>query len=167
MRPVNLIHVDSELEATLGRGAGDFEARYGAKLPGDGELLREVVRQSLAYFSSADDEPVWSGFLAVDEPSGEVIGSCSFKGPPAPDGTVEIAYFTFPGFERRGFGTAMAAKLVEIALTSSTVIAVIAHTLPERNASTRILEKIGMRLVGEVIDPEDGTVWRWELPTGR
>lgn len=167
MRPVSLIHVDSELEATLGGNAGDFEARYRAKLPGDGELVRAVVRQSLAFFPSADDEPVWSGFLAADELSGEVIGSCSFKGPPAPDGTVEIAYFTFPDFERRGFGTAMAAKLIEIALTSSAVCAVIAHTLPEHNASTRILEKVGMRLVGEVVDPEDGTVWRWELPTGR
>jgi RimJ/RimL family protein N-acetyltransferase len=167
MRPVNLIHVDSMLESALARGADEFEARYRARLGGDGELVREVVRQSLALFPSADDEPVWSGFLAVDELSRDVVGSCAFKGPPSANGSVEIAYFTFPGFERRGFGTAMAAKLIEIALTSSTVRAVIAHTLPERNASARILEKVGMRLVGEVLDPDDGTVWRWELPTGR
>ena len=37
-----------------------------------------------------------------------------------------------------------------------------AHTLAERNASTRVLEKCGFGLVGEVVDPEDGPVWRWE-----
>jgi hypothetical protein len=31
-----------------------------------------------------------------------------------------------------------------------------------RNASTRILERIGMTLIGEVVDPDDGLVWRWE-----
>ncbi|MGH7631966.1 MAG: hypothetical protein ACREOF_21740 [Gemmatimonadales bacterium] len=31
-----------------------------------------------------------------------------------------------------------------------------------RNASARVLEKLGFRRLGEVIDPEDGPVWRWE-----
>jgi RimJ/RimL family protein N-acetyltransferase len=37
-----------------------------------------------------------------------------------------------------------------------------AHTMPEQNASTRVLEKCGFRWLGEVVDPEDGAVWRWE-----
>jgi hypothetical protein len=38
---------------------------------------------------------------------------------------------------------------------------VIAHTAAERNASTRILEKIGMKLAAA--EEEDGmAVWRWE-----
>ena len=36
------------------------------------------------------------------------------------------------------------------------------HTLPEPNASTRILEKTGFKRAGETIDPESGPVWRWE-----
>ena len=32
----------------------------------------------------------------------------------------------------------------------------------EANASTRVLTKCGFRHVGEVMDPEDGLVWRWE-----
>jgi RimJ/RimL family protein N-acetyltransferase len=32
------------------------------------------------------------------------------------------------------------------------------------NASARVLAKCGFRRVGEVIDPEDGLVWRWEKP---
>ncbi len=76
---------------------------------------------------------------------------------------VEIAYFTYPDFESRGHATAMAAELIALALSSDEVAGVIAHTLPEKNASTRVLEKNGMKLVGEVHDPEDGPVWRWEF----
>lgn len=38
------------------------------------------------------------------------------------------------------------------------------QTLPEENASTSILKKLGFRLVGTVEHPEDGPVWEWELP---
>ena len=43
-----------------------------------------------------------------------------------------------------------------------TVQRVIAHTLPNTNSSTRVLEKVSMNFVGEVIDPGDGRVWQWE-----
>jgi RimJ/RimL family protein N-acetyltransferase len=76
---------------------------------------------------------------------------------------VEIAYSTVPGFEGLGVATEMAAELARIALQSPAVRCVIAHTLPEENASGRVLQKVGMTKVGEVIDPEDGKVWRWEM----
>jgi hypothetical protein len=55
----------------------------------------------------------------------------------------------------------MARFLVERATTLPGVTAVIAYTAAERNASTRILEKIGMKLAAA--EEEDGmAVWRWE-----
>jgi RimJ/RimL family protein N-acetyltransferase len=38
----------------------------------------------------------------------------------------------------------------------------LAHPLPAANASTRVLGKCGFEPKGEVIDSEDGRVWRWE-----
>ncbi len=38
-----------------------------------------------------------------------------------------------------------------------------AQTLPEKNASTRILEKLGFSFMGPVQHPEDGEVWEWRL----
>jgi RimJ/RimL family protein N-acetyltransferase len=110
------------------------------------------------------DELHWEGYFAVDEATREFVGSCAFKSPPTPDGTVEIAYFVYPAFEGRGYATEMARKLIALAARSGHVRQVIAHTLPERNASTRVLTKAGMTFVGEVMDPEDGRVWRWERP---
>ena len=39
---------------------------------------------------------------------------------------------------------------------------VIAHTAPTANASTRVLAKCGFEFRGDVVDPDDGLVWRWE-----
>jgi RimJ/RimL family protein N-acetyltransferase len=76
---------------------------------------------------------------------------------------VEIAYFTFPHREGRGIATAMVRELTERALQY--VSLVIAHTLPLENASCKILRRCGFERAGEMIDPEDGLVWRWQYPT--
>ena len=90
-----------------------------------------------------------------------VIGTCGFTHGPEADGTVEIAYFTFPEYEGRGYAKAMASELLTRALQSSNVRDVIAHTLPEHNASTRILESVGLQHVGDADDADVGKVWRW------
>ena len=67
-----------------------------------------------------------------------------------------------PEFEGQGFATEMAEALVARAFASDEVQVVRAHTLPEANASTRVLCKNGFSKVGETVDPEDGLVWRWQ-----
>jgi [ribosomal protein S5]-alanine N-acetyltransferase len=66
--------------------------------------------------------------------------------------------------DRGPFGSLPTQALVEFAAADQGVRIVRAHTLPERNASTRVLEKCGFEFTGEVVDPEDGPVWRWERP---
>ena len=132
---------------------------------GDWPRLANAVQRVLKgtpLTPSPDSPPErWGGYYAVDEDTHEVVGSCAFKTPPTAEGTVEIAYFTYPPFEGRGYATEMARKLVDLATQAGTVGSVIAHTLPEPSASTRVLEKAGLELVAEVTDPEDGPVWRW------
>ena len=36
-------------------------------------------------------------------------------------------------------------------------------TLAELNASTTVLQRCGMTKVGELVDPDDGPIWRWEV----
>lgn len=75
---------------------------------------------------------------------------------------VEIAYGIVPDFEGRGYATEAAALLVRFASENSEVRLIRAHTLPTKNASTRVLTKNGFKYIGEVVDPDDGLVWRWE-----
>jgi [ribosomal protein S5]-alanine N-acetyltransferase len=160
---IGLISIDAEVVQALDRGPAFFEARYHARVGEVANLALEVAKQTMTMLESSPREIIWGGYLAADEDTASVIGCCGFKGAPTPEGTVEVAYFTFPGFEGRGYATAMAESLVQLAISSASVRRIRAHTLPERNASARILEKIGMLFVGEVTDPVDGNVWRWEL----
>jgi hypothetical protein len=80
----------------------------------------------------------WAGHLSFDIKTKNIVGTCAFKGPPG-DGIVEIAQ------------------------NSGGVREVIAHTLPEENASTKILRDNRFSFVGDVVDPDDGKVWLWKL----
>jgi [ribosomal protein S5]-alanine N-acetyltransferase len=127
---------------------------------GDPQPARELLEQTLGLLTRDPRPEPWGCYLAVvDE---ETVGTCAFKAAPDDDGIVEIAYMTFPAFEGRGHATAMAGKLVEVARSGGATMA-IAHSLPEENASTRALRRNHFIHAGEVIDPEDGLVWRWEM----
>jgi RimJ/RimL family protein N-acetyltransferase len=128
------------------------------------DLVQVVARQTRSFVERSGIAAPWGGYLAVDPTTRTVVGTCAFKGPPDARGEVEVAYFTFPTHEGRGYATAMAGALRDCAAGSTGVKRVRAHTLPERNASVRILEKLGFRWEGEVQDPEDGPVWRWVWP---
>ena len=160
MTEITLLPIDPSMAEALSLGPDVFRQHYGAALGDSAEAVRDVVAQTLSMPAAT---PPWGGYLAVQEESDLVIGTCAFTGSPAENGVVEIAYFTFPEFERRGVASAMAGKLLEVAWERPEVSAVIAHTLPEENASTRILQRLGFRLSGEAMDPDAGRVWRWSI----
>jgi RimJ/RimL family protein N-acetyltransferase len=125
----------------------------------------EVSSDWLARLEESSGADPWRyGFFVVDRTGRSVIGMACFKGPPDIAGVVEIAYAIVPTSEGRGYATEAAGALVEFAFASERVRLVRAHTLPTSNASTRVLQKCGFRHVGDVSDPEDGPVWRWERP---
>lgn len=163
MTQIQLLRFDPALEQTLANSAEYMQALAEDNWAQVADLVHQVIGRTLVVTPVSVNELQWGGYFVVDEGTREVVGSCAFKAPPSEEGTVEIAYFTYPGFEGRGYATAMARKLIALASTSAAVRQIVAHTLPETNASTRVLEKVGMRLVGEVNDPEDGRVWRWQV----
>jgi len=123
-------------------------------------------------------DPWVHGFALVLREAGAVVGSVGFKGPPDADGVVEVAYGVVPAQRGRGIATEAAASAVAYAqkeewaggavhpppmqrtagrppLIGERVRLVRAHTLPERNASTRVLEKCGLARV--IHEPRDRT----------
>jgi RimJ/RimL family protein N-acetyltransferase len=138
-----------------GEGLGEFCSA--------GENLDEVSPAWMEQLRAARGADPWRHGFAVVEREGDcVVGSVGFKGPPDGEGMVEIAYGIVPGREGRGYATEAAAACATFAFADERVNVVRAHTLPENNASTRVLAKCGFARLGEVIDPEDGLVWRWE-----
>jgi RimJ/RimL family protein N-acetyltransferase len=153
LRPASLRDLEPPSEALAAGLAHGF-----ASLEAGLETARDVLRQ----FESGGAAPPWSAYWGWESGDDAPAGVCGFKGAPAADGSVEIAYFTFPQLEGRGVAGAMAAGLLAVARRGG-ASAVAAHTLPERNASCAILEKHGFRFLGETEDPEDGPVWGWRL----
>ena len=139
-----------------------FPIQRGGVLPEGVGPLPEEVNGALAatsgLYESAGFVPPWICYVAVA--SGKVVGTCGFKAAPS-QGRVEIAYFTFPGYEGKGIATQMARQLVSMALDTDSDVIVAAQTLPGRNASHRVLEKVGFTCVGPLEHPEDGTVLEW------
>lgn len=127
------------------------------------EEQAEVSPAWLARLEASNTPDPWiHGFHLVDDKTGAAVGQCGFKGPPDGNGVVEIAYGIKPEYRGQGYATEAAAALANYAFSQIGVRLVRAHTLPEPNASTRVLTKSGFTRIGEVIDPEDGLVWRWE-----
>ena len=112
--------------------------------------------------STAAGDPWSLSFTVVDRATGSTVGGCAFKGPPDADGMVEVAYGTDERHRGRGYATEAAGALVRFAFASGRVRIVRAHCKPDNVASARVLAKCGFTPVGEVVDPEDGLVRRWE-----
>jgi RimJ/RimL family protein N-acetyltransferase len=105
----------------------------------------------------------WLPYLIVCQPEQALVGFGGFKSAPTPDRTVEIGYSVAPSYQNRGIATAAARQLIDLAFATGKVDCVLAHTLAELNASTRVLQKCGLTQVAEILDPEDGKLWRWEI----
>jgi ribosomal-protein-alanine N-acetyltransferase len=145
-----------------------------AALAGDDELARALGVRVVAGWATfayalthvrnavAADPSVaeWGSrfFVAGDPP--ELVGWGGFKGPPGDEGTIEVGYEIAESRQGRGLATEAVTAMLVHAFAQPGVTVAIAHTLPEHNASTRVLEKSGFARDGET--SEDGqTVWRW------
>ncbi len=127
----------------------------------------EVSPKWLEQLRNARGPDPWTfGFAVVLPMVAQVIGSAGFKGPPDADGMVEAAYGIVPAWQGKGCATAALGRLIAFASGDDRVRLLRAHTLPENNASIRVLTKTGFTKLGEVVDPEDGRVWRWERSPG-
>jgi len=122
-------------------------------------LCDESLKMCIEFYEKVGFILPWICYYV--EENGEIIGNAAFKGQPI-NNTVEIAYGTMENHRQQGVGTRICKQLVELSLTTDPTVRITARTLPEKNHSTRILEKNNFILLGIANDPEDGEVWEWE-----
>jgi RimJ/RimL family protein N-acetyltransferase len=120
---------------------------------------QESLAMTIDFYKRIGFNPPWISYYA--KLNGQLVGAGAFKGKPQ-NNKVEIAYGTFPPFQNQGIGKMMAAALVKLALETDPTVIVTARTLPEENYSARLLRKSSFKLLGTIIDDEDGEVWEWE-----
>jgi RimJ/RimL family protein N-acetyltransferase len=105
----------------------------------------------------------WWTYLFIHKAHRTLIGLGGFKGEVNEEGMVEIGYEIAPGYRRRGLAREAAIGMIDYAFGHPEITRVDAHTLPEQNPSTGVLEKVGMKYLGTVHDPDDGDIWHWSV----
>jgi [ribosomal protein S5]-alanine N-acetyltransferase len=122
------------------------------------EAITATYPANAALYRRLGFSPPWVSYVAVAD--GRAVGGGAFVGPPR-ENRVEIAYFTHEELQGLGYATRTATELVAIARSANPGILICAFTLRESNASTRILQRLGLKLFGEARDPDAGDVWEW------
>jgi [ribosomal protein S5]-alanine N-acetyltransferase len=157
--PVERIHIESLLQNKSELAA----------------LLNVIVPNGWPHFPEAFSLPAdesresnspltdWRGYFFIHTKEGVLVGNGGFKGQPDESGIIEIGYEIASEYWNRGFATEAVQGMIDYAFDRKKVQAVIAHTLAEKNASNSVLQKVGMKFITEVDDPDEGKIWRWQI----
>lgn len=142
---------------------GGSTPESGLRLPADGvdaPSVLEIVRRMAVAVRATYCAGCW--MIVVDS---EVVGLCSYKGPPDLAGVVEIGYGIAPSCRQRGYATRAVAHLLKVAVQDRAIRGLVAETMTGNLASQRVLERNGFVREGKRMDPEDGEVvlWRRDL----
>lgn len=127
------------------------------------EFGKAPVEYALQMMAEDQNQDKWWSYLPILKSENKLIGSGGFKGAPTPEGTVEIGYEIAPAYRGHGYATEFAQALISHAFAQDNIKSVLAHTLAYENHSTSILAKCGFVKVDELIDPDDGPIWKWAL----
>jgi RimJ/RimL family protein N-acetyltransferase len=127
---------------------------------------QDAVDWTAKYLDANADAAGWALWFivlrATEVESGErtAIGCCGFKGKPSIDGTCEIGYGVLSQFRRAGYASEAAGALIKRAFADARVERIIVETYPELKPSIRVMEKNGLRFIGDGLEER---VIRYEL----
>jgi ribosomal-protein-alanine N-acetyltransferase len=98
---------------------------------------------------------------------GRMIGHAGYHGPPGKNATqnpnaVEFGYAIEPLFRGKGYATAAATQLLQMAEERGIRHFILSCT-PDNAPSLAIMRKLGFRQTGEAMDEEDGLELVFEL----
>lgn len=159
---VKLILLGDELLEGPARDPLATLARFSSNSGNVAPVARQVAKATMDLRAATSTAPPWLAYLGLRDGDHAVVGACAFKGPPVRR-AVEIVCFTFPGFEQRGYGTAMSGQLIEIAFANDDVREVVVHTPPEESAATRLARRLGFQFQEMAEDRIGEEISRWSL----
>jgi ribosomal-protein-alanine N-acetyltransferase len=158
---IRLVRADVDLLDAAIAGDRALAGALGLEVvPGWATFRNALPRTRDAVAGEPIESPWGPRLFATGEPP-ELVGWGGFKGPPR-DGVVELGYEIAESRRGQGLATAAVRAMVTEAFGDECVGEVIAHTLPERNASNRVLEKAGFRFDREAREA-GAIVWRFKL----
>lgn len=158
---VHLVAADVELIDAAIAGDEALAAQLGHPVVAGWVNFTEALAPTREALATDPELSAWgTRFFLAGEPA-ELVGWGGFKGPPR-EGAVELGYEIAASRRRRGLASGAVAAMLAEAFAAPEVELVIAHTLPERNPSNRLLENAGFVHEGVADDGEE-IAWRYGL----
>lgn len=153
--------------ALEGRRREEIERLIGAELPWtwpSRALVEQVFRASVDAVKADPETRLWGDrFIVTRDATPKVVGSVIFHGRPGADGVCEIAYGVEESSQGQGYGTEALSACIAWALAQPECRTIRAETSAWHKPSLRVLEKVGMRLVGEHDEPSMGKMLIYEI----
>jgi RimJ/RimL family protein N-acetyltransferase len=159
--PIRLVRPDPDLLGAALEGDQVLARAIGHDVVAGWATFTDALQPKRDALGAQPDAAAWGPRFFITGNPPELVGWGGFKAPPA-DGVVELGYEIAESRQGRGLATAATRAMVAEAFADARVRMVIAHTLPERNASNRVLEKVGFRFDGAAREG-DKPVWRFSL----
>lgn len=147
LEPITLPLVEAVLAGDRRRSEELAQARFPSEWPG-----AAVIERAFKVYPDAvradPDTRLWGDRLMITR-HGErrVVGSVIFHGRPV-NGVAEVGYGVERGSQGQGMATEGTRACVEWALKQPGITAVRATTFTWHRASVRVLEKVGMCIIG-------------------
>jgi len=135
-----------------------FAQRLGAHVPDDwpGPDFADLLPMLAQQLAQAPADAPWTR-LVIYTADRALIGDVGCHGPPDENGVVEIGYSIVPACRSHGYATEAAQGLIDWLWTQH-VARITAGCDVDNVGSIRVLEKLGMRRIGQ-----EGNELRWEL----
>ena len=151
LRPMTLPVVVAVLE---GHRRSEIEQLVGAEMPWawpGTALVEQAFRASLDAIRADPETRLWGDHLMItrEEPR-RVVGSVVFHGRPDAEGRCEIAYGVEETSQKQGYATEALRAVLAWALDQAECRVIEARTSKWHKGSTRVLERVGMKLVGSL-----------------
>lgn len=155
---------DENLFEAIRMGNATLSTVLSVNVPKKWTHFRDAFTPAYHHWLANPELRDWWTYLIVSREHQMLIGSCGYKGAPDAEGVVEIGYEIMSTLQNKGLGTEAAGSLITNAFNDPRVTVVRAHTLADENASVKLLKKLHFEQKAKIDDPEEGLLWRWELP---
>lgn len=106
----------------------------------------------------------WGMYIVTERESGTAVGVCGLLKRPWMD-DVEIGFAVLPAFRGAGYAFEAARAAMDLGIGGYGMTRIAATVLPTNAVSLRVLEKLGLRPIGNVTSPDTGVEllhYEWE-----
>jgi RimJ/RimL family protein N-acetyltransferase len=142
-----------DLDPLFDLHARDDVARWLYRPPWTRAFAEEQIakRPTMTAFRE-DGDPI---LLAIEErESGAFAGDAMFRLLTVEHRTGEIGFVLHPGFHGRGYATETARELLRLGFEDARFHRIVARCEPRNTASAAVMERLGMRLEGHLVENE-------------